>query len=496
MQQACSELESPLPSGPNGWIWVLCVVFCLLSMTLGWGLGELWGNEGLRARVAAEMAAHNPAGNKSWWVPRLEGEPLLTKPPLQYWMVAGLGRLTGRVGVFESRFPSVLAGLVIAGLAAWQAWRKIGPVGAWCALLVVPASLAMLTQAPSAELDLPLCAWVFGGLVGLDLVFGGEKGWENLGWCVLGICLLGGFLQKWTGPAYLLPVLAGLLVWFKRWKTLLNPVVWCVAGLAMILAGGWVYVAAREVGFETFWQTVVRREGLEHLSPAHHGRAYPFHEWLTYPLQVLAMGLPGAFWLGTWWLLTPRGKKQLLHDNWVIVLGFAVVIPLVFWTLVPGHKPRHALGVIAPISALAGLVLARCLLDRQGAVGKVLWRVLTVGALLWLGMKGGQMAMKGHEADSAMAPTRVANQISGALESSYGRPLGIGLLRDDGLFLALAHRGFSVVRNRDVGESGEIEFWLITGQEKELFGSNADVVLETVDQQGKPVWLVRMVGTR
>ena len=170
MQQACSELECPLPSGPNGWIWVLCMVFCLLSMTLGWGLGELWGNEGLRARVAAEMAAHNPAGNKSWWVPRLEGEPLLTKPPLQYWMVAGLGRLTGRVGVFESRFPSVLAGLVIAGLAAWQAWRKIGPVGAWCALLVVPASLAMLTQAPSAELDLPLFAWVFGGLVGLDLL--------------------------------------------------------------------------------------------------------------------------------------------------------------------------------------------------------------------------------------------------------------------------------------------------------------------------------------
>jgi hypothetical protein len=111
-------------------------------------------------------------------------------------------------------------------------------------------------------------------------------------------------------------------------------------------------------------------------------------------------------------------------------------------------------------------------------------------------MKGGQMAMKGHEADSAMAPTRVADQISGALESSYRRPLGVGLLRDDGLFLALADRGFSVVRNRDVRGRGEIEFWLITGQEKGLFGSNADVVLETVDQQGKPVWLVRLVGTR
>ena len=119
-----------------------------------------------------------------------------------------------------------------------------------------------------------------------------------------------------------------------------------------------------------------------------------------------------------------------------------------------------------------------------------------MGALLWLGMKGGQMAMKGHEADSAMAPTRVADQISGALESSYGRQLGVGLLRDDGLFLALADRGFSVVRNQDVRGRGEIEFWLITGQEKGLFGSNADVVLETVDQQGKPVWLVRLVGTR
>ena len=193
---------------PLSWCGLSCAaLLAVCTLAWGWGSGELWGNEGLRARVAAEMA--NPANQYSWRVPRLEGEPLLTKPPLHYWIVATLGRITGRVGPFEARLPSLLAGVGLLGLACWQARRFAGWDALLATLLVMPCSLAFLTQVPSAELDLPLAFWVFATLFCLgrqvDSWAANPEGW-GLWWWGVAVCGLAGFLSKWTAPVFVLPV--------------------------------------------------------------------------------------------------------------------------------------------------------------------------------------------------------------------------------------------------------------------------------------------------
>lgn len=475
---------------PPRFAWAFCLGFAVLTGCLGWATGDLLGNEGLRARVAAEMAAnssaHAPLGPRSWWVPRLDGEPLLTKPPLQYWMVAALGRCTGRVGALEARFPSVIGWLVLVGLACRVGYRKWGNAGALSTLLVMPLSLAVLTQVPSAELDLPLCAWVFGGLVAWEALVrsGGEFG---LAWWGLGLCLLGGFLQKWTGPAFMLPVIGFWLVWKKDWRLLARPLPWMVAVVVLAGALGWLVMAGRETGWEVLWQTVVRREGLEHLSPAHHGRPYPFHEWATYPFQVLAMGLPGCLALGGWALVSQDRRNTLSGDGWLQILFLGVVLPLLFWTLIPGHKPRHALPVIPPLMALSAGVLASVWPQWNPRYARRASVALAVVAVIWVGIKAGQVTLKAFRAGQAASPTQVARELALVLERE-GAQVQVGLLRDDGLLLALADLGIRVDRRRG-GEWRTDSPILVTAAERAHFGG-AGLLLEGVDQQGKPIFLL------
>jgi len=489
------ETDFPGSSGPTGTrfrstAWVASLLFALLVGGLGWGTGELLGNEGLRARVAAEMAANSPAhapwGPQSWWVPRLEGEPLLTKPPLQYWMVAAVGRCTGRVGPLEARLPSVIAWWVLLGLACRVGYRKWGQEGAWSALVVLPLSVAVLNQVPSAELDITLCGWVFGGLAAWEGVVRTEGRWGPA-WWGLGLCLLGGFLQKWTGPAFLVPVIGVWLVWKKEWRLLARPLPWVMAVLVLAGAVGWLVMVAREIGWEPLWQTVVRREGLQHLSPAHHGRSYPFHEWLTYPAQVLAMGLPGCLAFGVWFQTCQTRREELERDNWLQILLLAVVIPLLFWTVVPGHKPRHALPVIPPLMALSAGVLAaawrRIDLRRAEKIG---WGLLLVG-MIWVGIKAGQVALKADRAGQISSPTRVAGRLSQVLGGAGAR-VQVGLLRDDGLLLALADRGIVVERRRDRDWRMDQPI-LVTEAERSAMGAST-VLMEAVDQQDKAIWLL------
>lgn len=493
------EADFPRSSSHGGdripaFAWVFCLGFALLSGGLGWRTGDLLGNEGLRARVAAEMAAHSsahaPLGPRSWWVPRLEGEPLLTKPPLQYWMVAALGRCTGRVGAFEARLPSVVAWWLLLGLACRMGYLRWGQKGAWSALVVMPLSVAVLTQVPSAELDLPLCAWVFGGLAAWEAVVRTE-GRSGPAWWGLGLCLLGGFLQKWTGPVFLLPVIGVWLLWKREWRLLARPLPWIVAVLVLAGAVGWLVMVARETGWDHLWQTVVKREGLQHLSPAHHGRSYPFHEWLTYPAQVLAMGLPGCLALAAWFQAGRTRQGALMADAWLQILLLAVVVPLLFWTLVPGHKPRHALPVIPPLMALSAGVLADAwrLADTRRA-RKIGWGLLLVG-LVWMGIKAGQVGMKADRAGRKSSPTQVAGCLAQILGGAGAR-VQVALLRDDGLLLALADRGIGVERRRGGDWRPDLPI-LATEAEQSAMGAKP-ALLEAVDQQGKPIWLLAGTG--
>ena len=85
--------------------WLLILVLALYATRLT-DL-SIRGEESRRGRIAWEMIHGG-----DWLVPRVQGLPRLSRPPMQYWVVACVGELRGRVDAVAVRLPSVCATLL------------------------------------------------------------------------------------------------------------------------------------------------------------------------------------------------------------------------------------------------------------------------------------------------------------------------------------------------------------------------------------------------
>src|SRR5262245_26051570 len=136
------------------------VAFLAVVLLAGASEGELIRNEGLRARLAAEALAGG-----DWLVPRLYGEPHLTKPPGMSILIGLCSWPAGRVTTLTARLPSVLAAAFMIALFAWTFGRCCGRGAGLVAAAVLPCCPLWLDRVPSAEIDLVQLAWVGGSLL-------------------------------------------------------------------------------------------------------------------------------------------------------------------------------------------------------------------------------------------------------------------------------------------------------------------------------------------
>src|SRR5436189_5106868 len=65
------------------------------------------GEESRRGLIAREMLTTG-----DWIVPRCQGEPLFSRPPLQNWLIAGLAIVRGDIDAVALRLPSDVAMLL------------------------------------------------------------------------------------------------------------------------------------------------------------------------------------------------------------------------------------------------------------------------------------------------------------------------------------------------------------------------------------------------
>ena len=282
---------------------LLLFLLCGVLFFLGLNTGELYQTESLRAILAAEFLR---SGN--WIVPHLYGEPLLTKPPGMYAAIALVSWPNGRVSTATARLPSALAatGIVFIFYAGFA--RLLGRRAGLVAAAVLPASVLWLNRVPSAEIDLVQLAWVAAALLvfscAQEVVETPRRGgfWREWLWWQLGLfCVAGGVLTKWTAPAFFYLTVVPFLCWRGQLRLLWRPAHLLSVIVAAVPCVAWIAAAVSLTGWETFLDAV-RREALPRLSPAHHGRPYPWHELFTFPADFLAANLPwSAFALVTLW---------------------------------------------------------------------------------------------------------------------------------------------------------------------------------------------------
>lgn len=333
----------------------ILLLFCGFVFYYGLNTGELYRTESLRAIVAQEFLR---SGN--WIVPTLYGEALLTKPPGMYAAIALLSWPLGGVTEWTARLPSALSATAVVFMFYGFFRRQLGRRQALIVALVTPLSLMWLDKATAAEIDMMQVAWVTGAILSFLRALeisedeGGSKGaWSW--WLTALLCVAGGFLTKWTAPAFFYGTVIPLLWWRRRLRLLWRRQHLGSVALAAGIGFAWVAAVVAGEGWHSFY-TTVSREALMRLSPGHHHRPYPWGETISHPLRVFVATLPGsAFALfalrpgfAVYWSEGGRRILQAMHC-WIWP-------NLLFWSVVPEHSVRHSFPLFPAVSCLAALV--------------------------------------------------------------------------------------------------------------------------------------------
>ncbi|MHB1426971.1 MAG: ArnT family glycosyltransferase [Gemmataceae bacterium] len=474
-------------------------MICLLALCgflffHGLATGELYQTESLRAILAAEMLR---GGN--WIVPTLYGEPLLTKPPGMYAAIALASWPFGGVSAATARLPSALAATATVLLFYLTFRRCLGRRAGLLAAAVLPASVFWLQRVPSAEIDLVQLAWVAAALFCFlhalesaespDRRFRLEWAW----WQLALLCVAGGLLTKWTAPAFFYLTVVPLLWRRRRLHLLPRPAHLLSVVVAALPCLAWAAAVVSLTGWSPFLDAV-RGEALPRLSPAHHTRSYPWHELATFPVGFLAANLPwSAAALGT---LTPgfarlwdeRGRRllQLLHCwTWPNLL---------FWSVVPGHHPRHALPLQPGLAGLAALVWIAWL------DGRLRWpfpslrpaHVFLTFVALWLAAKIVFVTAIVPTRDSLRAPGEKGRQIAALVPPE--RTLYLFRLKDEGILFYYGRPARRLPAPAFLPASERSIYCLLTESEFQRWTGPrpVDILLRLSDEQRHPLVLVKV----
>lgn len=227
-------------------LWLLLLTAVLACVAGAVSSRDLWSpDESRYGQVAREMLEHG-----DWLVPHVNGAPYAEKPPIYFWIAAGISAPFGRVTPITARLAAALlaAGAVLLTARLARRWFGSADLGVTAALLF--ASMALVVwNAPRAALDLPLAFFV---LACIECWSAWGDGGGVRAALLAGAAWAGAILVK--GPVgFLLPplVMAGAFVAARRAPRLRDPGWWLIpltmAGLTLawllpaVAAGGEAY---------------------------------------------------------------------------------------------------------------------------------------------------------------------------------------------------------------------------------------------------------------
>jgi 4-amino-4-deoxy-L-arabinose transferase-like glycosyltransferase len=352
--------------------------FFLLLLTVLVNLGPWlrpdWaGTEGQRVLVAHGMLASG-----EWFVPSMGGEPILTKPPLYYWVLAAVESVCG-ISPFAARAPSVLGIWLAAVVAFGVLSRSVDRRAAWWGAIGMVSAPALVWHGAFAEID-PLFACLVAISV-LWLVDGTVRASRR----TLALAGLVGALAVLTkGPPFAMFMVGPLVVVMRRRARLVAT--WFLPCLIVPLAGfGVVFLraldasgAASAAASTAASESVGRILAFDSASLAD----VPLHllRSLAYALPFVGFLLPR---LRTAAIDVGSGHARLLEIAcWSAYLG--AVLALVFFPARPARYLLPGIPLLAPAVAASMATFARSGRDGHNSVVQVTARGLAIVMLLAL----------------------------------------------------------------------------------------------------------------
>jgi 4-amino-4-deoxy-L-arabinose transferase-like glycosyltransferase len=358
------------------------VLLALALAVAGIGIRQLPldGHEVFVAQTAQEMLQRG-----DWLVPYFNGEPRLTKPPLNYWLTALFAALGGaeRVLPEHARMISVLAGTGVAALllaAGRLLFPEQGRTAVGAALLLV-SSVGFYTFTHDGRSDMLYTLLCMGGVTGFLTAWRRDGEGKPAGctpylaWLCYGLATLAKGPHM---PALFLLAYVGFALYLRLpWRKVLA--LFCpLGGLALLAAVAlpWWWLLRREVGAE-----VLAASQLSGTLLTGHGKYWfsPFYFYRSLPLL--------APWLAPL-LAALAGIRRVRPEPATVLLLSLVFVPAIALGFGSQQRPVYILPVLpwlflllarfatAPAGPLAERILAWAL--------PVQWLLILVGGgWLW-----------------------------------------------------------------------------------------------------------------
>jgi 4-amino-4-deoxy-L-arabinose transferase-like glycosyltransferase len=480
---------------------LILAVFSGLLFWYGLNTGDLWRTESLRAIVAQEML-----DSGDWIVPRLYGEPLFTKPPGMYIAIVLCSLPFGQVTEWSARLPSAIAATACVFLFAWYFGRRLGRTAGLAAGLILPMSLMWLDKATAAEIDMLQTAWITAAILFFFRAVEDDDtthhspltthqthfGW----WLAALLCMTGGVLTKWTAPQFFYGAAISYLWWTGRLRLLFRWPHLVSAAVAGSICIAWIATVASRESWQLFYQTVAW-EGLSRLLPGYNTyRPYPWLETICHPFKLLVITLP---WSGLA-LLALRPSFYRLWDArgqaLLTALHCWVWPQMLFWSLPTEHTPRHSFPLFPGLAGLAAMVWI------AWHDGRLPWRMprlnptklLAACLAFWITLKAVHVELVMPHRSQERQPRNRASVLTALVPIS--QVLYLFFLKDEGIMF---YYGRPVVRLESPAElpAGSEPVYCVLNHDEWQGWNHArrgELVMRMADQQGDPIYLVRVLG--
>ena len=323
---------------------------------------EIKGEEGRRILPAVTMLQSG-----DWIVPRIGGEPYLSKPPLLNWLVAISFKISGAQNEWTARAPTVLAVLALGLGLAWRGGAWLGPGGGLVAALLTLTSVGLMEKGRLAELE-GLYVACF-GLALVDWLASwrtGSNAWRL--WLGPALPLGLGLLTKGPLCVVFFYAIVGAVLWRAgRLRELRHPAQFVGLALMLGIFAAWAM---------PYWQQAPRGKVGSAWSAQFTGRVqadegFRFNNWIQNVPRGLFLFVPWAVFLPLLWqrettaalaAQSPVDAAILRGARWALAVCFLVVL------LLPGGLPRYILPLLVP----AALLVAQALFAGDGLA--VQWR--------------------------------------------------------------------------------------------------------------------------
>lgn len=344
-------------------VWLLVLLVGLIYFSRLTTL-TLRGEEPRRAMVAYEMLE-----NGDWLIPKMQGEPWLSRPPLHNWAIGLVAMATGDVDPIAIRLPSVLATLLTTLLVYGYARCFLPPLGAFAAGASFVTMGQILELGRLGETEALFTLLLSGSL--LLWHAGYERGWPAAWtWVVgYGLAALAALAKAPQPPVYFAGSIGVFLILRREWRRLFTGS--HLAGLLAfaLIFGAWQVPFYLRLGWEGVWEVWF---GEVLFASVGRTAARMGTHLVTYPFEIFIALLPWSLVLSCFFF---RDFRERLGEARSPVAFLTICILIAFPTvwLPPGSRGRYFMPLAPCIAVLIGLVVQRCSESPSGTPWLRVW---------------------------------------------------------------------------------------------------------------------------